>query len=211
MNVDDLARRIRAAAASVFAERGFAATTVNEIVQRADVSKPALYRVYPSKSHLYSALIENHAQEMADAALGAFSRSTGNIEDRLLAMISAWFEHAVKNPDLFRLLHRDVPTDDLVAAAAQRIHEMQVANDVMLIRSYAPGLPEAEIEPIGEVLRSALVVLGTWAIDHPEQPSTVAVDAMLRVCRGILLSTTATTATTARTATTATANTTQSR
>jgi AcrR family transcriptional regulator len=189
MHADDLARRIRVAAASVFAERGFAAATISDIVERAQVSKPALYRVYPSKSHLYSALIENQAQETANVAMGAFSKSTGTIEDRLLAMISAWFEHAVKNKDLFRLLHRDVPTDDLVAAAAKRIHEMQVANDVMLLRLYAPDLPEAEIEPIGEVLRSALVVLGTWAIDHPEQPSTVAVDAMMRVCRGILATT----------------------
>lgn len=53
INARELHERITFAAASVFAEKGFDAATIDEIVRRADISKPALYRVYESKGHLY--------------------------------------------------------------------------------------------------------------------------------------------------------------
>ena len=42
-------RRLRQAAEQLFAQRGYAATTVDDIVERAGLSKPALYRHYESK------------------------------------------------------------------------------------------------------------------------------------------------------------------
>ena len=41
------------AAAQLFAEQGYAATTVDQIVESATVSKPALYRHFESKKDLY--------------------------------------------------------------------------------------------------------------------------------------------------------------
>jgi AcrR family transcriptional regulator len=171
----------------VFAEKGFGAATIDEIVRVAEVSKPALYRAYESKSHLYSALIEQHAIDTAQVALGALTAAKGTIQERLPTMIAAWFDHVKREPELFRLLHRDVPADLIVAAACTRIKALQVANDVGLLRQFAPELPADEIVPLGEVLRSALVALATWWLDHPEEDLGLAVRAMVRVCNGLLL------------------------
>jgi AcrR family transcriptional regulator len=187
IDANEMHRRITAAAASVFAEKGFDAATIDEIVGRAGISKPALYRVYESKSHLYSALIEEHARETARVALAALANAEGTIVDRLPAMIHAWFAQVRFQPDLFRILHRDPPGDAIVRAACHRIKALQVGNDVGLLRKFATTLPEEEVEPLGEVLRSSLVSLALWWLDHPDAPQDVPVAAMVRVCRGLLL------------------------
>jgi AcrR family transcriptional regulator len=187
ITASELHERITVAAAAVFAEKGFDAATIDDIVRRADISKPALYRVYESKSHLYSALIEDHARETSQVSLAALAEAKGTIVDRLPAMIHAWFSHVRRQPDLFRILHRDPPVDAVVREACRRIKALQVGNDVGLLQKFAPTLPGEEIEPLGEVLRSSLVALAQWWLDHPEVSQDVPVAAMVRVCHGLLL------------------------
>jgi hypothetical protein len=105
-------------------------------------------------------------------------------------MINSWFSHVKEQPDLFRILHRHPPPDPLVKAACVRIKAMQVGNDVELLRKFAPTLPASEIEPLGEVLRSSLVTLALWWLDHPKVSQDVPAAAMIRLCRGLLLAST---------------------
>lgn len=102
-------------------------------------------------------------------------------------MIHSWFAHVRQQPDLFRILHQDPPADPIIREACRRIKALQVGNDVELLRQFAPTLPEAELEPLGEVLRSSLVTLALWWLDHPDVSQDVPVTAMVRVCRGLLL------------------------
>lgn len=173
---------IESAATSLFAEVGFTAATMDEVVTRSGISKPAVYRAYPSKSHLYAAVIERAANDAAAAALDAFAAAAGSTADRLLAMIDAWFAQVERDATPHRLAARDVPDDPVVAEAAARIKAMQVGNDVRLMRALAPQLPHAEVEPLGEVIRSSLLSLARWWSDHPEVPREVPVAVMTRIC-----------------------------
>ncbi len=181
---DERRRRVLESATTVFAASGFDTATVDEIGRRSGVSKPAIYRDFPSKAHLYAAVIEQHASERATAAIQAFS-APGTIEFRLHAMIDAWFAEVEANPTLYRLASQAVPNDPVIAQVVAARHAIQVAHDVALIRAFAPHIPESEIEPIGEVVRGALVSLATWWVQHPESPRTTPVAAMMRLCNGI--------------------------
>ena len=48
-----------------------------------------------------------------------------------------------------------------------------------------PGLPEAELEPLGEIIRSSLTGLALWWLDHPEAPRATVVAAMVRMADGL--------------------------
>src|SRR5579871_1342023 len=80
-------------AARLFAERGFVATTVDDIVAAAGVSKPMLYRHFDSKRDLQIKLLERRRDELAAAALEPFVNGEGELIDRLPAMLDAWFVH----------------------------------------------------------------------------------------------------------------------
>ena len=177
---------IEDAAARLFARNGFAATTVEEIVTEAGVSKPMLYRHFESKKELQLRLLERRRDELAAAALDSFVRGEGRPEQLLPAMTDAWFAHVEAHPDTCRVLFQDVTGDAEAQALQRELRGRQRAADVALLREFAPQLPTAELEPLGEIIRSSLTGLALWWLEHPEVPRAVVVATMLRVTMGML-------------------------
>src|SRR3954447_19497686 len=55
-------RQLLAAAQEVFVAQGYHAAAMDEIAERAGVSKPVLYQHFPGKLELYLALLDEHAE-----------------------------------------------------------------------------------------------------------------------------------------------------
>ena len=178
---------IEDAAARLFAQRGYAATTVEDIVAEVGVSKPMLYRHFESKRELQMRLLERRRDELAAAPLDSFIHGEGEPAQRLPAMIDAWFAHVEQHPDTSRILFTDATGDPDVQALQRELRGRQRAADVALLREFAPRLPEAELEPLGEIIRSSLTGLALWWLEHPDVPRAVPVAAVLRVTTGVLL------------------------
>src|SRR5215213_11032452 len=66
------------AAQEVFVANGFHAAAMDEIADRAGVSKPVLYQHFPGKHELYLALVDQHAKEIVDAVRGALASTKDN-------------------------------------------------------------------------------------------------------------------------------------
>jgi AcrR family transcriptional regulator len=178
---------IEDSAARLFAERGYAATTVEDIVAEAGVSKPMLYRHFESKQELHMKLLEHRRDELAAAPLDSFIQGDGEPEQRLPAMVDAWFAHVEQHPDTSRILFQDASGDPDIQALQRELRDRQRAADIALLREFAPQLPENELEPLGEVIRSSLTGLALWWLDHPDVPRAVPVAAVLRMTTGVLL------------------------
>jgi AcrR family transcriptional regulator len=179
---------IEEAAARLFAERGYGASTVEDIVAAAGVSKPMLYRHFESKKELQVKLLEHRRDELAAAALDSFLREAGKPHERLLAMIDAWFTHVEQHPDTSRMLFRDATGEPAIQQLQRELRGRQRAADVALLREFAPGLPEEQLEPLGEIIRSSLTGLALWWLERPEVPRAVVVAAVLRTTEGVLAS-----------------------
>jgi len=178
---------IEAAAARLFAERGYMATTVDDIVAAAGVSKPMLYRHFESKKDLHVKLLERRRDELAAAPLDRFLEGEGDPGQRLPAMIDAWFAHVEQHPDTSRILFQDATGDLDIEELQRELRRRQRAADVALLREFAPQLPEPELEPLGEIIRSSLTGLALWWLDNPLVSRAVLVSAVLRVTEGVLL------------------------
>jgi AcrR family transcriptional regulator len=177
---------IEAAAARLFAQRGYTATTVEDIVAEAGVSKPMLYRHFESKKELHMKLLEHRRDELAAAPLDRFIQGRGEPEQRLRAMIDAWFAHVEQHPDSSRLLFQDVTGDPDIQALQRELRHRQRAADMALLREFAPQLAEDELEPLGEIIRSSLTGLALWWLDHPGIPRSTPVAAVLRMTTAML-------------------------
>ena len=85
-----------------FADRGYAGTSVQDIVDEAKVAKPMLYYYFQSKAGLYQALIDQAHDEryalMCEAAAGQES-----LREKLTAILVALFEFIQKHRELVRL------------------------------------------------------------------------------------------------------------
>ncbi len=179
---------IEQAAARLFAERGYEATTVEDICAAAGVSKPMLYRHFDTKQDLCMRLLERRRDELAAAPLGTFLETDGPVGYRLEAMIDAWFAHVAEHPYSSRVLFQDIAGDVELRKLQRELRRRQRAADVAMLREFGPPLAEAELEPLGEVIRSSLTGLALWWLEHEDVPRAAVVAAMLRMMRGMLAS-----------------------
>ena len=90
------------AALKSFADRGYAATSVQEIVDAAQVSKPALYYYFKDKAELFQALVDHAHDERFRLMQEAASRGQ-TIAEKLEEVVTTIFEFSLRNRELMRL------------------------------------------------------------------------------------------------------------
>src|SRR5205809_6477542 len=94
-------KQLLAAAQQVFVARGYHAAAMDEIAERAGVSKPVLYQHFPGKQELYLALLDESVEELTDTVRTAL-RSTDDNRQRVFATIRAYFEFVAAQSGTFR-------------------------------------------------------------------------------------------------------------
>jgi AcrR family transcriptional regulator len=112
-----LARRTQllGAAQEVFVAQGYHAAAMDDIADRAGVSKPVLYQHFPGKLELYLALLDQHCESLVGAVRSALE-STSDNKQRVAATMSAYFQFVEHESGAFRLVFES----DLVNEQAVR-------------------------------------------------------------------------------------------
>jgi AcrR family transcriptional regulator len=87
----------------VFVARGYHAAAMDEIAERAGVSKPVLYQHFPGKQELYLALLDESVESLVDTVRTAL-RSTNENRQRVNATFSAYFDYVAEHRGTFRLV-----------------------------------------------------------------------------------------------------------
>ncbi len=90
------------AAAQVYAERGFAGATLDEVAARAGFTKGAVYAHFGSKENLLLALVEEYLTGQAAEQSALFDRERASWE-RPLPGSEHWMERLEERPERFRL------------------------------------------------------------------------------------------------------------
>ena len=98
----DTRRQILRAALKRFADAGYAATSVQQIVDDARVSKPALYYHFADKAGLFQALV-HEAHDERYRLLRAAAESGRDIRAQLENILAALFDYFRQNRELMRL------------------------------------------------------------------------------------------------------------
>lgn len=96
-------RQLLAAAQEVFVARGYHAAAMDEIADRAGVSKPVLYQHFPGKLELYLALLEEHSEALVEKQREALE-STEDNQKRVTASFQAYFDFVAGDGEAFRLV-----------------------------------------------------------------------------------------------------------
>ena len=85
-------RQLLGAARDMFVAQGFHQAAMDEIADRAGVSKPVLYQHFPGKLDLYLALVDESVAELKQNLMDALSSTTDNRE-RVTATFRAFFDY----------------------------------------------------------------------------------------------------------------------
>ncbi|MGH8940572.1 MAG: TetR/AcrR family transcriptional regulator, partial [Actinomycetes bacterium] len=110
------ARRLQllGAAQEVFVAQGYHAAAMDDIAERAGVSKPVLYQHFPGKLELYLDLLDQHTDAMVEAVREALASTTDN-KQRVAASIAAYYRVVDEEGGAFRLVFEsDLTTQQAV-------------------------------------------------------------------------------------------------
>ena len=134
--------QLLAAAQDVFATNGYHAAAMDEIAERAGVSKPVLYQHFPGKLELYMALVETHVDELVRRVRDAMESTTDN-KLRVSAAVGAFYDFVDAEGAAFRLVFEsDMRGEPAVASTVERATTASVDAITATITADA-GLDEA--------------------------------------------------------------------
>ena len=136
-------RQLLDAAREVFVSQGYHAAAMDEIAERAGVSKPVLYQHFPGKLELYLALLDESVDALVETVRGALL-STAENRQRVTATFSAYFEYVAGEGQAFRLVFEsDLGNEAAVRAKLER-GQRECAELVSQVVSQDAGLDEDE-------------------------------------------------------------------
>jgi AcrR family transcriptional regulator len=123
-------QQLFAVALGLFAQRGYRATTMDDIAEAAGVTKPLLYQHFSSKRALYLELVDSIARDLLGAIERAVRRADGPRQQVELGF-AAYFRLVVSHEAEFRLLFgRDHHADDDELGRALRMVEDAIAEAI---------------------------------------------------------------------------------
>lgn len=133
--------QLLASAQEVFVTRGYHSAAMDEIADRAGVSKPVLYQHFPSKLDLYLALLEQSSQDLVDRVQQALD-STHDNHLRVRGAIEAYFAFVDDKSAAFRLIFESDLTSEPAVAAIVEGTDTRTATAISHVIAADTGLPE---------------------------------------------------------------------
>ena len=108
-------------ALEVFVAQGYHAAAMDDIAERAGVSKPVLYQHFPGKLDLYLALLDASCDTIIDNCRAALE-STHDNKQRVAATMDAFFEYVAGDTGAFRLVFEsDLTNEPAVREQVERV------------------------------------------------------------------------------------------
>jgi len=187
MRAPERRAQLLAVARGAFATSGFHAVTMEEVAERAGVTKPILYDHFPSKKDLYLALLDEDLTSLHGMIEAALDSPAGNRE-RVRGSFQAYFDFVAGQEDGFRLLMQEsVGAEKEFRDRVHSFRDRVLREVAQLIRRESGGrLDRRNAETV------ALALIGmveTVAQAHPRATATVraeAVDTLVQLAwRGI--------------------------
>ncbi|WP_232677166.1 TetR/AcrR family transcriptional regulator [Nocardioides sp. R-C-SC26] len=153
----------------LFAERGYAETSIEDIARIAGVTRPIVYARLGGKEGTYLAVVERVRHQLEER-FGAAALAHSSPEEQLRAGIDAFFAYLEAEPRRWRILYgSSTPmVGDLgEQLSAARFHT--VALIASLLRTHlAEDASTPEIEVMAHLVSGALEQLGRWWVRHPD-------------------------------------------
>src|SRR6187551_3038449 len=136
---------------SLFAEKGFEGTSVEEIAATAGVSKPVVYEHFGGKEGLYAVVVDHELQKLL----------------RAMTVALTLLDYIETDTDGFRILVRDSPVAQATGGFASLISDVASHVEHILAAQFAARGFEARVAPLyAQMLVGMVALTGQFWLDH---------------------------------------------
>ena len=158
----------------VFAERGYEAASVEEIADRAKVSKPIVYEHFGGKEGLYAVIVDREVEHIV-ASIESAVRS-GTPRERLDGAALAFMTYVKERPDGFAVLLRDAPPSKRGGEMPALMYDLADRVGGIFSEIFRTAGYDAKAAPIyAHALVGMVAFVGQWWTEAPKPPAAEAV------------------------------------
>ena len=150
---------------SLFAEKGFGATSVEEIAARAKVSKPVVYEHFGGKEGLYAVIVDREVQALISSlqsSLESSERPRLILENATLGLL----DYIERNTDGFRVLVRDAPSDRTAGSFSSVMGDVATSVEHIIAEQFKRSDFDVTWSPLyAQMLVGLIAQVGQWWLD----------------------------------------------
>jgi AcrR family transcriptional regulator len=150
---------------SLFAERGFEATSIEEIAARAGVSKPVVYEHFGGKEGLYAVVVDREMEHLLHRVTGALT--AGHPRELLEQAALAFLSYIEDETDGFQILIRDSPVASTTGTFSSLIGDIASQVEYILGSQFKErGFDTKLAAMYSQMLVGMVAVTGQWWLDE---------------------------------------------
>ena len=151
---------------SLFADKGFEGTTVEEIAAKAGVSKPVVYEHFGGKEGLYAVVVDREIERLLGSITDALTTS-GSSHQILEAAALALLDYIEGSTDGFRILVRDSPAGQSTGSFASLISDVASQVEHIMVAQFKARRLEAKVAPMyAQMLVGMVALTGQWWLEN---------------------------------------------
>ena len=151
-------------ARELFAERGFEATSIEEIAHRAGVSKPIVYEHFGSKEGVYAVVKDREVQRLIDDITRALEGDHPRV--LLEQAAGALLAYIETQTDGFRILVRESPVASATGLFASVIGDIATQVEHILAAQFKARGYNPKLAPLySHALVGMVALVGQWWLD----------------------------------------------
>ncbi len=158
MTARDRREQLVNVARSLFAEKGFDGTSVEEIALRADVSKPVVYEHFGGKEGIYAVIVDREVGDLTGALTQALAQR-GHPKQHVERAAMALLTYIEDSPDGFRILVRDSPVAQTTGTFSSLIGDVATQVEGLLAGQFIKRGLDPAVAPIYSQMLVGMVAL----------------------------------------------------
>lgn len=160
----------------VFAERGFEAASVEEIAQRAGVTKPIIYEHFRGKEGLFDVIVDREMDDLLTRVAAALA--TGTPRARTEQAADCFLRYIEESPDGFRMLLRGAPSlESSPSSFGNLISDVATRAEQLISSDFASRGFDPSLGPLySRAVIGLIANVGQWWLETgtPSRPEVVA-------------------------------------
>jgi AcrR family transcriptional regulator len=159
---------------AVFAARGYEAASVEEIAERAGISKPIVYEHFGGKEGLYAVIVDREVAHIVERIVEAMS--SGTPRERLEQAALAFLTYVKDRPGGFAVLLRDAPASKRSGEMPALMYDLADRVGAIFTDQFRKAGYDARTAPIyAHALVGMVAFVGQWWTESRRPPAVEAV------------------------------------
>ena len=170
-------RQMLDTARALFAARGYADVTMDEVAAEVGVTKPLLYTYFGNKEQLFLACLKPAADALVESVVSAVQGAT-DAPQALRDGIHAFFAFLDSDGEAWRVLHDEtLPGGGEIAA---RVGEYRARMEALVTASLQERTESRAVEPLSVAIFGAAEALGHWWLKSGELTAERTAELLIR-------------------------------